>query len=186
MIQRIIVSLIRKAIFLAIGLGVILLIGYCNTDHKDYPGKAQFEKIDALIDRRSSDIAHGDSEETKAAATAFASLMKNMQAVLFKGGSGRSIATGGEFLTYVKRTPTAVVILCHVPELRNYKEGKTRDALGQIAWTAGKSAAQKIPGVRETDTLIIGLRGFASYGPVWEGPISGDVTKKTDDPDEKR
>ncbi len=112
--------------------------------------------------------------------------MKSMQSALFSGGSGRSFATGGEFLTYIKRTPNAVVVLCHVPELRNYKEEKTRNALAKIAWSAAQSATNKIHGVQPTDTLIVGLRGFGSYGPIWEGQVSGESTTKTDDLDEKK
>ena len=186
MIRNIAISLLRKAIVLAIGLGIILLIGYFASDRKDYPGKAQFEKVDSLITTSSGGIAHGDSDEARAAASAFAASMKTMQASSFSGGSGRSFATGGDFLTYVKRTPNAVVILCHVPELRNYKDEKTRGALAQIAWSAGKAAVAKISDVKDSDKLIIGLRGFGSYGPIWEGTVSGNATKKTDDLDEKK
>jgi hypothetical protein len=186
MIKSAIISLIRKAIFIAIGLCIILLIGYFASDRKDYPGKAQFEKVDSLIRTSSGGVAYGDSDDTRAAASAFSTSMKTMQAALFSGGSGRSFATGGNFLTYVKRTPNAVVILCHVPELRNYKDATTRETLAKIAWSSGKAAATKIPGVTGSDTLIIGLRGFGSYGPIWEGTISGEATKKTDDLNEKK
>lgn len=185
MIKKIVVSLVRKALFLGIGLGVILLVGYCASDRADYPGKANFEKIDSLITTHSGGIAHGDSEQTRAAAAAFAASMKTLQATLFSGGSGRSFATGGDFLTYVKRTPDAVVILCHVPELRNYKD-KTREALAQLAWAAAKTAAGTLPEIEDTDTLIVALRGFGSYGPIWEGTVAGEATKKTDDLDEKK
>ena len=59
------------------------------------------------------------------------------------------------------------MILCHVPELRNYKSEDSREAICKIAWMAGQSSAKKIPGIKDSDTLIIGLRGFASYGPIW-------------------
>ena len=186
MIKKAIASLLRKAVFLAIALGVILGIGYFASDRKDYPGKSEFEEVNALITTGSDGVAHGDSEEAKSAAAVFANSMKSMQATLFSGGSGRSFATGGEFLTYIKRTPNAVVVLCHVPELRNYKEEETRDALAQIAWSSAKSATKKISGVQPTDTLIVGLRGFGSFGPIWEGPVSGDAEIKTDDLDEKK
>ncbi|MES2709202.1 MAG: hypothetical protein V4726_21580 [Verrucomicrobiota bacterium] len=186
MIKNAIRSLIRKALFLAIGLGVLLVIGFFASDRKDYPGKAQFEKVNSLISTGSGGTAHGDSDETRAAATAFAASMKMLQAAAFSGGSGRSLASCGEFVTYVKRTPNAVVILCHVPELRNYKDDKARETLSLLAWTAGQTALAQIPGLQDSDTLIIGLRGFASYGPIWEGTVSGEATRKTDELDEKK
>ena len=186
MLGRIIKSLIRKVIFLGIALGILLTIGYFASDHKDYPGRKEFEKIDSTLNTNAKDTTNGDSDETRAAASAFASKMKTLQSAFFTGGSGHSFATGGNFLTYIKHTPNAVIILCHVPELRNYKDEKTRDALALIAWTAGQAAAKKIPGVKDSDTLIIGLRGFALYGPIWEGTVSGDAAKKTDDDSEKK
>ena len=130
-------------------------------------------------------IAHGDSTETKAAAASFASSMKTMQGALFPEVGGKAFATGGNFLTYIKRTPGAVVILCHVPELRGYKD-EARVALAQLAWSTGKAVVRTIPRVNPSDTLIIGLRGFGSYGPIWEGSVSGDPVRKTDELDEKR
>jgi hypothetical protein len=186
MIKNIALSLVRKAVVGAVILGVLLVIGYFASDRKDYPGKAEFEQVNSRITTSSEGVAHGDSEAARAAAEGFAKTMKTLQAALFTGGSGRSFATGGEFLTYLKHTTNAVVILCHVPELRNYKDEKTRAALATIAWSAGQAAAKKLSGVQDTDTLIIGLRGFASYGPIWEGTVAGAATKKTDDLDEKR
>lgn len=185
MLKRFVISLVRKAILAGVVLGVFLLIGYFSSDRKDYPGKTEFEQVDSLINTNSGDVAYGDSEGSKAAASKFASSMKTMQSALFTGGSGRSFATGGDFLTYIKRTPDAVVILCHVPELRNYKD-KAREALTQLAWTTGQAVTSTIPDIKPSDTLIIGLRGFGSYGPIWEGTVSGEPVKKTDDLDEKR
>ena len=185
MLKRFVISLLRKAIFAGIAVGVLLLIGHFTEDKTDYPGKKEFEEVNSLINTSSGDVAYGDSEGTKVAASKFASSMKTMQSALFSGGSGRSFATGGNFLTYVKRTPEAVVILCHVPELRNYKD-EAREAIAQLAWTTGQAVTSTIPGIKPTDTLIIGLRGFASYGPIWEGTVSGEAAKKTNDLDEKK
>lgn len=35
-------------------------------------------------------------------------------------------------------------------------------------------------------TLIAGRRGFASYGPIWSGKLSGEPDQKTDDIEVKR
>lgn len=179
-------SLLRKALYVGIGLVGFMILGFFTADRKDYPGKAEFEKVNRLLGTSSKGVTHGDSEEEKAAAGEFATSMKTLQGTLFTGGSGRSIATKGDFLTYVKRTPNAVVVLCHVPELRNYKDAKTREMLTELAWSSGRAAAKKIPGIKESDTLIVGLRGFASYGPIWEGTVSGEATKKSDGPEEKK
>jgi len=186
MLKKVIKLLIRKVLFLGIGSAILITIGYFLSDRKDYPGKSEFEEVDSLITTGSGGAAHGDSEDTKKAAAEFSSAMKSMQANLFSGGNGRSFATGGEFLTYIKRAPNAVVVLCHVPELRNYKDEETRESLSQIAWSVAKSAVAKINGIQPTDTLIVGLRGFGSYGPIWEGEFSGNPTKKTDEVDEQK
>lgn len=164
-------KLIRKAIIVVIGGGALLAIGFFNEDRTEYPGKAQFQAVDNLIDLGKSEVAQGDSAQTQASAAVFANAMQ----ASFKG-----VSRGGEFSTYVKRTPTAVVIICQVPQLRKYKNQKDRDALSEIAWALGRIAATEIPGVKDTDTLIIGLRGLASYGPIWEGTVGGGATKKTD------
>ena len=186
MIKNIAKSLARKAVIAAVVLGILLVIGFLASDRKDYPGKSEFEVVDSLITTSADGVAHGDSAETRTAAEGFAKSMKTLQSTLFTGGSGRSFATGGEFLTYLKHTTNAVVILCHVPELRNYKDEKTRSVLARIAWSSGQAAAKRLSGVQDSDTLIIGLRGFASYGPIWEGTVAGEATKKTDDLSEKR
>ena len=105
MIKTLIMSLIRKAVFLTIGLGAFLLIGYLASDRKDYPGKAQFEEANSLIDNSSKGIVHGDSSDTQAAASAFSNSMKTLQATLFSGGSGRSFATGVVSLPMLNELP---------------------------------------------------------------------------------
>jgi hypothetical protein len=143
-------------------------------------GKAEFETANKLIGVSSGDSAFGDSPTSQAAAVRFSKSMKTMQGMMFSGGSGRSLATKGEFLTYVRHTDQAVVVLCHVPELRNYKDASVRESLASLAWLNAQMAAATLPGVKPSHTLIVGLRGFASYGPIWEGPVSGEPVKKTD------
>lgn len=183
---RVGMRLLRKAVFSLVGLGIICLVGYLASDHKDYPGKAEFEIADGLIDTKAGGIAQGNSKEAKDVAAAFSIQTKAMQAVLFKGGSGRSFASGGEFVTYCRHTPNAVVLMVHVPELRNYKDEKTRAALAALAWTTANLAAKNLPFATEEPTIIVGLRGFASYGPIWSGKLGGKPEIKTDEVDEKR
>lgn len=181
MVQKFFIKLFRKALSLALLLGAVLLVGYLASDRTNYPGRKEFEVADDRINTSSDGVAHGGSEEEKKAAASFSKMMKSMQAAFFTGGSGKSYATGGDFLTYVQRTSNAVIILCHVPELRNYKEASTRESLAKLAWTNGRIACAELRGLTGSETLIVGLRGFSLYGPIWEGPISGEATKKTDE-----
>lgn len=144
------------------------------------PGEAEFEEANRLIGMNSGGIAFGDSPASQAAAAQFATTIKQMQSVMFAGGSGKSFATKGEFITYVRCTDNAIVVLSHVPELRNYKDNSVRDSLAKLAWRNAQLAVESHPGITAKHTLVMGLRGFASYGPIWEGPITGEAVKKTD------
>ncbi len=170
----------------AVGFGVLLVIGYCASDRKDYPGKAEFEVADQLIANKSTGTTHGNTPEAKAVAMRFSAQIKPLQAALFTGGSGNSLASGGEFLTYCRHNPDSVVFMVHVPELRNYKVAKTRESLGQLAWVVANASAKELKFADPTPTIIVGLRGFASYGPIWSGKLGGEPELKTDDLDEKR
>src|SRR5262245_27774641 len=102
MLKKLASALIRRVVSLGVILGVVLLVGFCVSDHKDYPGKAEFHEPDSLISTNSKGTAHGNSEAAKQAAAKFASTMKPLQAALFTGGSGKSFASGGEFVTYCR------------------------------------------------------------------------------------
>ncbi len=95
MLKKIASALIRRVISLSILVGVVLLIGYCASDRKDYPGKAEFAEPNSLITTNSNGPAHGNTDAAKQAATTFASTIKKMQAAFFTGGSGKSFASGG-------------------------------------------------------------------------------------------
>lgn len=147
----------------------------------DEPGEAEFEAVNGQITTNAKGAAHGDSPEAQAAAGKFAASIKQMQGLFFSGGSGKSLASGGDFVTVVAQRPGAVIVLCHVPELRNYKTKEVRESLAELAWTVAQSTMAKLPGVSPETKLIVGLRGFASYGPIWEGKIEGDAQEKSDD-----
>jgi hypothetical protein len=186
MLNQILKRIARKLIILGVAFGGILLVGYLLTDHKDYPGKADFEKANEQINTNSRGPAHGNSDAAKEAATRFASAAKRLQAVMFTGGSGHSFASGGEFVTYCRHNPDSVAFIVHVPELRNYKDVKTREALALLAWRTANTAANGLTFSSTNPALIVGLRGFASYGPIWSGKLGGEPEVKTDDLDEQR
>lgn len=147
----------------------------------DAPGEAEFEQVNGQITTNAKGVAHGASPEAQAAAGKFASTMKQMQAVFFSGGSGKSFASGGDFVTVVAQRPGVVIVLCHVPELRNYKSKEVRESLAELAWSVAQREMTTLPGVDPETKLIVGLRGFASYGPIWEGKLDGDAQVKSDD-----
>lgn len=186
MLKKLASAIIRKVAGIGIILGVILLIGYCASDRKDYPGKAEFEKPNSLITTNSKGTAHGNTEAAKQAAAEFASIIKPLQAAFFTGGSGKSFASGGDFVTYCRHNPDSAAFIVHVPELRNYKDAKTRDAIAMLAWTAANQAAKELTFTTESPAIIVGLRGFGSYGPIWSGKLGGEADTKTDEIDEVR
>ena len=186
MLKRLVFKLVGAFVGVMVLIGVFLIIGYMATDHKDYPGKSEFEEANHLIDTNSKGAAHGNSDKAKEAASQFASTIKPLQAALFTGGSGRSIMSGGEFVTYCRQTADSVAFIVHVPELRNYKDKKAREALAALAWTSANRAAQGLTFSSTNPAVIVGLRGFASYGPIWSGKLNGSADVKTDELDEKR
>ncbi len=186
MLKQSVTKLVSRMVAVAVVVGVLLGIGYLATDHKDYPGKADFEKANNKITTNSEGAAHGNSDKAKAAAARFASTIKPLQAALFTGGSGRSFASGGDFVTYCQHNPDSVAFIVHVPELRNYKDAKSRAALAMLAWGTANRAAQELPFSSTNPEVIVGLRGFGSYGPIWSGQLGGEPEAKTDDLDEKR
>lgn len=170
----------------ALVIGGIFFVGYLASDKTEYPGKAEFAVVNDRLTVKGDTPVHGDSPETLSAAANFSAGMKKMQAMMFSGGSGKSFASGGEFLTYVVQKPGVVIVLCHVPELRNYKSAETRESLASLAWSMAQVATTGLPGVTKETKLMVGLRGFGSYGPIWEGKMDGEAVVKTDELDEVR
>lgn len=158
---------------------VVVLMTGCSEAPK-VPGEVEFEEANKLIGVSSGITAFGDSPATRKAAEQFSKGLKTMQSALFSGGGGTSPATKDEFLTYVRRTDRAVVVLCHVPELHHYRDASVRESLAKLAWRNAQLVAADLPGVTPSHTLIVGLRGFLSYGPIWSGKISGAAVEKTD------
>jgi hypothetical protein len=72
-----------------------------------------------------------------------------------------------------------------MPELRNYRDAKAREALASLAWTVANQAVSELK-FSTNSALIVGLRGFASYGPIWSGKRGGEPGQKTDDLNEKQ
>ena len=149
------------------------------------PGYAGFNAANELIGSKSKGTTHGNTPEAKSTAEAFSTLFKTVQQQAFTGGSKRNLLTGGEFLTYCHNGKDAIAFLCHVPELRNYKEQSTKDSLTEIAWMTATTVARKLDPEGKKN-LVVGLRGISSYGfilsgkPADEKPVRADESKKAE------
>jgi hypothetical protein len=171
-----------KALVVLTAIAGAALVGGCGGggERTQVAGRAEFEEVNRQLTTKSGGVAYGATPETIAAATQFASAMKQLQSMMFSGGSGKSFATGGDFLTAVVQKPDAVIVLCHVPELRNYKTKEVRDSLSEMAWIVAQKSVAGLPGVNGETKLVVGLRGVAAYGPIWEGKLGGEATVKND------
>jgi hypothetical protein len=186
MLKKFASILVSKLVSGASLLAVCLLVGYFVSDRKDYPGKAEFQKPNSLISTGTDGLAHGNSTPAKQAAEKFASIIKTLHADRFAGGSGRSFLGGQDFFTYCRHNPDSIAFIVQVPKLKSYKDAETRETLAKLAWTAANQAAKELQFSTASPTIIVGLRGFASYGPIWSGQRGGEPEVKTDEIDEVR
>jgi hypothetical protein len=172
------VILFACGIVLWLGLFAYGMVKAALDDSKEYPGKTQFTAEASKINVYKDKEAFGNTPQAEEVAALFSTELKELCAISFVGGNKFKPATGGHFLTYCRITPTDVVILCHVPDLRGYQD-KTRDLLSKIAWGCAQSALE----TKKIDSklnLVVGLRGFGSYGPVMEGKGEGAPTISRD------
>lgn len=142
------------------------------------PGYKEFTAANDLIDSSSKGPCHGNTEAAKTAAAGFSSVMKGMTETLFTGGSKKNLMTGGEFLTYCQDGKDTIVILCHVPSLRSYKSEEAKSALSDMAWGAGKAAANRLD-PEHKKTLMVGLRGISSFGSIQKGATTDSAEPET-------
>ena len=184
--EKIFLRIIRLAVLVWVGIIVFGLIQSFVENRKDYPGKADFGQANDKIDRNTAGAAHGNSELAQQVAAKFAKNIRALQAGLFTGGSSVTVFTGGEFVTYCRHNPESIALLVHVPQLRSYKDDKTRQLLARLAWTTANDVARDLPFTNGTPTLILGLRGIGAYGPIWSGKLGGEPELMTDDTREMR
>ena len=148
------------------------------------PGFKEFTAANDLIDSKNKGPCHGNTNAAKQAASGFSSSMKTMVDVLFTGGSKKNLMTGGDFLTYCHEGSDTIVILCHVPSLRSYKSGEAKQGLADIAWSSARRAVAELDPDHKK-TLLVGLRGIASYGSIQQGKIAGDDAGESLDTSDK-
>ena len=169
---------------LAIPVIVMGVVGErSEAEHAKIPGYSQFKAADDRIGSKSEGDVHGNTDAARDAASRFSTSMKTMTAAFFTGGSKKNLMTGGKFLTYCHDGRDAIVFLCHVPSLRSYKSDESMETLNQIAWGIAAETARKMD-PEHKKTLMVGLRGIASYGSIQEGtfrPEDGEPTLLSDD-----
>ena len=146
--------------------------------YKYSPGEELFDAANANLAIFYDTPGFGNSPEATKMATAYSTALRKLRNDSFYGGSEW---TPGDnvFLIYCRLTPTELVILCHVPDLRHYK-GDNRTLLVGLAWDLAQALADKYHVPKDT-TLVLGLRGAQFYGPIWEGKVGEDAITKTDE-----
>ena len=148
------------------------------------PGYSAFKAANDLIGSKSDGAIHGNSDAAKQAAAGFSSSMKTMTGMFFSGGSKKNLMTGGDFLTYCQDGADSIVILCHVPSLRSYKSEESKKALADIAWNAAAGVAEKLDPDHKK-SLLVGLRGIASYGSIQQGKTGAEESASSLDTSDK-
>lgn len=178
---------IIAAVFVAVGLaGVLGLVGLVHIfvsgfsqavkeDQVNSPGMVQFLVEDQQLSTSKDGVALGNSPEAISFATQFSTRLQMLGKALFADDSE------GRVLTYCRTTPDQIVILCHVPDLRGSR-GDARIALAKVAWLLAQDIAVT-QHLDEKTTLVVGLRGAASYAVVWEGNAVGLAVVKSEGPD---
>jgi hypothetical protein len=137
------------------------------------PGYPQFSAANDLIDSKSKGVFHGNTAPAKASAKVFSEVMKTVSTQAFSGGGKHTLMTGGEFLTYCQDGAERIVVLCHVPELRKYKDDDTKKALAELAWGCATNSIKALD-PEHRKTLVVALRGIASYGMILHGPSGAE------------
>ncbi|WP_038167014.1 hypothetical protein [Verrucomicrobium sp. BvORR106] len=186
MLKKLASILVKKLVSGAALLAICLVVGYFVSDRKDYPGKMEFQEPNSLISTSSDGVAHGNSIPAKRAAEKFASIIKTLHADHFTGSSGGSFALSADFVTYCRHNPDSIAFIVQVPKLKSHKDAETRETLAKLAWTAADQAAKELQFNTNAPAVIVGLRGFTSYGPIWSGRRGGEPEVKTDEIGEER
>ena len=113
-------------------------------------------------------IAHGNTDEAKALAKAFAELMQTLRDELFTKREGGISLSGKKFITYCELRDGQCAFVVHVPEYRKF-EDDAKDSLAELAWTVAQRTAQEK--LQPGDKLAVGLKGVVLYGSVMVGRV---------------
>jgi hypothetical protein len=155
-------------------LSMLIITSGCGPEAPKSPEEQAFIDANNKIRVYKDQFAFGNTTEAIAVATNFSVTMMEMQKQLFTGGGQIHGMTAGKFLTYCQISPNKIIILCHVPGMKDYKDD-VRDALAELAWTTAQQAAHGLP---KESQLVVALKGSLLYGPVWSGKLSGSPLTK--------
>jgi hypothetical protein len=139
------------------------------------PAEQAFDRASAQIVMNAGDSAgFGNTPEARQLAARFSDTVQKLEKMCFTGGSeGGPSLTGGRFLVYCQINEGSVCFLVHVPQLRNYGEGKVRGALAKLGWLAAQTVTAELRKDRPRD-LAVGMRGALAYGVIVTGKGDGD------------
>ncbi len=164
---------------LAVLLGVVVTVGKASRERREAqtPGMAEFNTVNSAIVGYKGDDALGNDALAQKIGTVFSHDLAEIRSAAFTGGDAHAMSLSeGHFITYCHETPEAVVIICHVPQLRKFA-GDAKAALMQYAWRIAQGAVTSVaPG--RSGKLYVGLRGIALYYEIWSGPLTGPAQKK--------
>jgi hypothetical protein len=177
--HRLVLITIGCCVVLAVLFGVVVTVGQASRDRREAqtPGMAEFNTVNAMIVGYKGDDALGNDDVAQKIGTVFSHDLTAIRSAAFTGGDAHAVSLSeGHFITYCHETPGAVVIICHVPQLRKFA-GDAKAALMAYAWRIAQGAVKSVaPG--RSGRLYVGLRGIALYYEIWSGPLDGPAQKK--------
>ncbi|MBA3937779.1 MAG: hypothetical protein H0X38_09975 [Planctomycetes bacterium] len=176
---RLVLITIACCVALAVLLGVVVTVGKASRERREAqtPGMAEFNTVNSAIVAYKGDDALGNDDDAKRIGTVFSRDLTAIRSAAFTAGDAHAVSMSeGHFITYCHETPGAVVIICHVPQLRKFA-GDAKATLMQYAWRIAQGAVKSVaPG--RSGRLYVGLRGIALYYEIWSGPLDGPAQKK--------
>lgn len=166
----------------AIGLGLISGAKNSTADGGN-PGKAIYDDMNRMIGSYKDVEGFGNTPEAQSIAQRFAKAMKEIRSEVFSKGKESVLSLSeGHFITYCHADDKSLVLLCHVPEFRNFQDD-AKAALMGIAWSVAQGTAATSDD--KPRTLVIGLRGIALYYQFWAGTTTGQPSQKLNSSDGK-
>ncbi len=180
------IGLIKRIVAIGIlsigGVLVVGIFGCGKPSDPPRPGEAGFDAANAQITaykESAKKTAFGNSAEAVELAANFSKRITVLERIMFKDSAKASPPpSGGNFPTYCRLSDENVCFLVHVPQLRDFKQGKTRDALLKIAWITAQKVTEEL---RKTNDrkLAVGLRGARAYGAIATGMGNADPANET-------
>ena len=135
----------------------------------DAAAAERLRDAESLVMSAGSGIAYGNTDQAKAIAAEFATLMRERREELFTGAEPRGLSlTQGHFVTYCQVESDRCALIVHVPSYRHFDQDAkvTLDALARV--TAEEVVRGHLP---PGTSLALGLRGVLRYGFISFGRV---------------